>query len=153
VSAVPSIRSPQLDALVRKISRAMDVGVSRRAMTLIGGDLVRSTRKRIGSEKRAPDGTPWVAWSDDYEARKKPGTMLRQSGTLMRSIAAIVGTDQIEVGSDDIKAAVHQYGHTVTSGPFAGKHIPARPYLGLSDSDEASIHDRIMDDFRRRFAA
>jgi phage virion morphogenesis protein len=148
----PVIRTAGLDALVRKLSRAVDTGVSRRAMTLIGNDLVRSTKRRIASEKRAPDGTPWVAWSDDYEAHKKPGTMLRQSGALHRSIASIVGDDQIEVGSDDIKAAVHQYGHTVTSGPFAGKHIPARPYLGLSDGDEASIHDRIIDDMRRRFA-
>jgi phage virion morphogenesis protein len=152
VSGVARIDARGLNAVMRKISRTMDDAPSRRVMTLIGGDLVRSTKRRISSEKRAPDGTPWVAWSDDYEARKKPGTMLRQSGALLRSIVGNVGDDTIEIGSDDIKAAVHQYGHTVTSGPFAGKHIPARPYLGLSDADEASIHDRVMDDMRRRFA-
>lgn len=153
MSAIPSIRSPELGAMMRKLTRIVEYSPSRRVMTLIGGDLVRSTKRRISSEKRAPDGTPWVAWSDDYEARKKPGTMLKMSGALLRSIQAIVGADLIEIGSDDIKAGVHQYGHTVSSGPFAGKHIPARPYLGLSDADQSSIHDRIVDDIRRSFAA
>lgn len=153
MSAVPQLHAPELDALVRRLNRAMDEGVSQKAMRLIGADLVRSTRKRITSTKSDPDGTPWVAWSDDYEARKKPGTMLRQSRALERSIVGVVSGDTIEVGSADIKSAVHQFGHTIAGGPFAGKHIPARPYLGLSDEDESSIHDRIIDDVRRRFAS
>lgn len=152
MSAVPQIRAPELAALARRLDRVVSEGVSERAMRLIAGDLVRSTKRRIASTKAAPDGTPWLAWSDDYEARKRPGTMLKQSGALLRSITSIAGSDTIEIGSDDIKSAVHQYGHTVGSGPFAGRRIPARPYLGISDDDEAAIHARIIDDVRRRFA-
>lgn len=148
-----SLHSPELNALARKIDRALSQGVSDRCVRLIAGDLVRSTKRRIMSEKREPDGTPWVAWSDAYEARKKPGTMLAQSKALHRSIQAIVGSDSIEIGSDDIKAAVHQYGHTIRSGAFAGAYIPARRYLGFSDADERAIHNRMIEDVRKRFAA
>ncbi len=153
VSAVPHIRATELKALARKLSRVVDDGVSQKAIRLIGGDLVRSTKARISSEKRAPDGTPWAAWSDDYEARKKPGSMLMQSKALLRSIQSIAGPDNLEVGSDDIKAGVHQYGHTVSSGPFRGAYIPSRQFLGMSDADEALIGDRIVDDVRARLGA
>lgn len=152
MTAVPQIRAPELAALARRIQRVTDEGVSAKAIRLIAGDLVRSTKRRIASEKTSPDGTPWYAWSDDYERRKRRGTMLYQSRTLHRSIVAIAGSDTIEVGSNDIKAAVHQFGHTVGSGPFAGSRIPARPYLGLSREDEQAVHDRIIDDVRRRFS-
>lgn len=148
-----TLHAPELSALTRKIDRVLSQGVSDRCLRLIAGDLVRSTKRRILSEKREPDGTPWVAWSDAYEASKKPGTMLKQSGALHRSIQSIVGSDSIEIGSDNIKAAVHQFGHAVRSGAFAGSYIPARRYLGFSDADERAIHDRMIEDVRKRFAA
>jgi phage virion morphogenesis protein len=114
--------------------------------------MVRSTKRRISSEKRAPDGTPWVAWSDGYESSKKPGTMLAQSKALLRSITGEVGSDSVSTGSDDIKAGVHNFGHTIGSGPLAGVHIPQRQFLGVSDEDFEMIHRRIVDDVRRRFA-
>lgn len=148
-----TLHAPELSALTRKIDRVLSQGVSDRCLRLIAGDLVRSTKRRIMSEKREPDGTPWVAWSDAYERSKRPGTMLKQSGALHRSIQSIVGSDSIEIGSDNIKAAVHQFGHTVRSGAFAGSYIPARRYLGFSDADERAIHDRMIEDVRKRFAA
>jgi phage virion morphogenesis protein len=153
VTAVPVIRAPELERLASKLAHVLDEAPTQKTMRLVGADLTRSTKRRISSEKRAPDGTPWRAWSDAYKARKKPGSMLNQSHALLRSVQSIVGSDVIEHGSNDIKAGVHNFGHTITSGPFRGVHIPQRQFLGLSDADESLISSRMIEDVRVRLGA
>ncbi len=56
----------------------------------------------------------------------------------------------MEIGSPSIYAGTHQFGaakgafgSTSKGAPIPWGDIPARPFLGLSDADEADIRDLI----------
>jgi len=104
------------------------------------GALVESqTRRRIQEEKESPEGEAWEAWSERYAATRHGGNSLLQGeGDLLDSIQYLAGDDEVEVGSNLVYAATHQYGDP-------GRGIPARPYLGLSDEDEQEIDELIRD--------
>lgn len=108
----------------------------------IGALLESSTKRRISDEKRAPDGTPWAPWSEDYGATQRPGqTILMSEGDLLDSIQAVTGLSEIKWGSNLVYAAIHQFG-----GADVGKpELPARPYLGLSDQDARDIRETVAD--------
>lgn len=121
----------------------------------IGRALVAGAVERIGSTNVSPDG---VAWPPSHRATAKGGKTLHDSGELMRSINAWAAPDQVEVGTNKVYAAVHQFGAAVGSlGVWVGndKHgrektvlspwgdIPARPYLGISDEEEETILDLV----------
>lgn len=108
----------------------------------IGELLVGSTKDRIDTEKTSPDGLPWEPWSRDYAATRQPRhSLLVGDGDLRDSIANYSEGGSAIVGSNLIYAAIHQFG-----GDEVGINIPARPYLGLSEEDEADIRDLILDD-------
>jgi phage gpG-like protein len=146
------------DALERLIAAAGPQGLAR-AWRGIGEDLVASTKARFVTGT-APDGSRWARNAEStllkalgerhYRkdgrinaagaallANKRP---LVQSGVLADTIAWQLTDDgaTLEVGTDrfadTIKdgAAVHQLGSR-------DGRIPARPFLGLSDEDEARI--------------
>lgn len=107
------------------------------------GALVESqTRRRIQEEKTGPDGKAWQAWSDRY-ARNRPGgrSLLQSEGGLLDSIQYLVTDGEVEVGSNLIYAATQQYGDDA-------RGIPARPYLGISDENEAEIDELLQDHYR-----
>ncbi len=70
-------------------------------------------------------------------------------------VSQVVGSKSVEVGSNLVYAAAHQFGATIkpTNGKllhFRGHvaksvTIPARPYLGLSDADKNEIVERTLD--------
>ncbi len=97
---------------------------------------VKSTKKRIRDEKRSPDGQPWPVYKNTkYAARKaklKNAGLLVYSGMLLKSISGESTRDTAQWGSNKEYAAIHQFG---------GKHIAARPFLGLSDDNEEDIPD------------
>ena len=123
-----------------------------------------STRDRIQAGT-SPDGTPFAARSPTtlaaYAARKQTsGGILVMTGTLQRQISVDSGSDFAEVGSDREYAAVMQFG--AAQGEFGAAigrtkpsakrpksqdyfvtlpwgNIPARPFIGLSDSDRSGI--------------
>lgn len=134
----------------------------------VGFEVENQTKRRIGSEKQAPDGTPWVELSDDYAAAKPKGDLLELEGVLWNSIQYNVQGDTVQVGSNVVYAAIHQLGgktkpHRIVAknkqalafggGVYKavnhpGSDIPARPYLGLSTDnidDIESILDGFMD--------
>jgi phage virion morphogenesis protein len=112
-------------------------------------------------------GVRWVALNRDYAFAKKGPGILRESGMsggLMGSIAIRAGLDQVEVGSNKIYAAVHQFGATIR--PKSRSHlvfrlggnrvvfaqsvtIPARPYLGIGPQDMDMIGDVIEGAYMR----
>lgn len=98
----------------------------------LGSEVETQTRRRISEEKTAPDGAPWAPWSDAYAATRHGGQSLLQSeGHLLDSMHyQVIGGDVVEVGSNLVYAAIHQFG-----GEEVGRNIPARPYLGLSDEN------------------
>ncbi len=98
------------------------------------GALIESqTRRRIAEEKTGPDGNAWAAWSPEYEATRKSGqSLLMNEGELLDSIAWAVSGDDLEVGSNLVYAATHQFGSEDGT-------IPARPFLGLSADNENEL--------------
>ena len=87
-------------------------------MDRIGRYLVASTLRRFESE-RAPDGTPWLK---SARAVAEGGQTLTDSGRLRRSIAHVVtdGGRAVEVGSNVVYAAIHQFGGLAGKGDGRG---------------------------------
>lgn len=95
---------------------------------------------------QAPDGTAWQALKQPRRPTKKrpayvpagqqriPGdNPLRDWGVLQGSITAqVIGKRRLQVGTDVSYAPFHQFGT---------QHIPARPFLGVSDDLLASIQE------------
>lgn len=129
----------------------------------IGAELESSARLRIQSERRSPDGLPWAAWSTAYaqqraalsrrstrrkassrKARSRGASRLLQlSGALRGSLTHNVLDDGVEIGSNLLYAAVHQFGFDGADKNGRSMRIPARPYLGVSDVDERVIRETL----------
>lgn len=78
----------------------------------------------------APDGTTWQALK---QPRPRGGDKpLQDTGVLMGSITAQVHGNTLQVGTATDYAHYHQFGT---------QHIPARPFLGVSDDLLASIKE------------
>lgn len=120
-------------------------------MDYVGVLLEQSARDRIEDTNIAPDG---MAWPKSLRAQEDGGKTLYKDGHLAASQTHEAGRDQVAIGSNLIYAGVHQDGATITpkngqalqfqlpDGSFVtvGKvTIPARPYLGISEQDEAHI--------------
>ncbi|MCY1648180.1 phage virion morphogenesis protein [Caulobacter sp. SL161] len=135
--------------LRRMQARADDL---RPVLADIGAELESSTVKRFVTNV-APDGVPWPP---SARAKEKPLTRtLVLTGDLRDSIHYVVESDAVEVGSALVYAGIHQVGGTITAkgkalaftlfnGAFVmtkSVTIPARPYLGMSANDNATVLD------------
>ena len=137
------------------------------ALKEIGDILVQSTQNRFGT-KIAPSGATWAPNSPVTVAIKGHGSQLRgESKALGDTIhPQLDGSSAVEVGSNMVYAAVQQFGAkmgqfgrysqiaryrkygekdfrryagTKKGFPIPWGDIPARPFLGVSDQDEADI--------------
>lgn len=111
----------------------------------IGLSLVTSTQHRFETGV-GPSGSPWPP---SIEARAQGRRTLIKSARLMQSITFNASDTGVEVGTNVIYAAVHQFGATIRpvskaklSFMLLGKRvfadqvtIPARPFLGLDEED------------------
>lgn len=137
------------DALARLGWFARRGGALRPLMDQIGNYLANETRLRFETG-RGPSG---AQWTPSIRAAAGAGKTLVERGHLRDSITHSAGHDRVEVGSNVVYAAIHQFGGRISAkaggrlifqvgGAFAQKasvEIPARPYLGLSQGDEAEI--------------
>ncbi|MBP9184349.1 MAG: phage virion morphogenesis protein [Fuscovulum sp.] len=111
----------------------------------IGGLVEEQTRRRIDSEKTAPDGTPWAPWSARHAARiarrnrVSARSLLVGQGHLLEANQQYPGGQDVIVGNNLEYGAVHQFGSADGGG------IPARPYLGLSIENAAEIEELVVD--------
>jgi phage virion morphogenesis protein len=125
----------------------------------IGVAMVASTQLRFETEK-GPAGNPWPA---SLRAQMSPaGKTLFDTGRLFGSFAREAGPDQVAWGTNEIYARIHQTGGVIRAKtkkglrfrPFGGGGkggdnegfvvrqsvtLPARPFLGVDDSDERAI--------------
>ena len=128
----------------------------------LGEYLLGSTRARFSSQT-APDGEGWAQLQPWYlrEKKRNKGRKLTLDGYLRgRLVSQVVGGRSVEVGSNLVYAAVHQFGATIR--PRAAKvlmfrghaakqvTVPARPYLGLSGEDRSEIVERTLEWLQRR---
>jgi len=129
----------------------------------IGEALLNSTRARFLASK-APDGTPWKHLSEATllnRARRASGGRLKNKdgrysrkaalgyafakplidrGNLMGLLDYQAGPKEVRIGTPLIYGATHQFGRG---------RIRARPFLGLSSSDEQELLDILNDHLAR----
>ena len=107
----------------------------------IGEAMLNVTRERFNSQT-APDGHSWAPLSPGY-AKRKPRNkdkVLTLYGHLRGTLDYQAGPQEVRIGTPLIYGATHQLGR----GP-----IPARPFLGLSSSDEQELLDILNDHLSR----
>ena len=125
----------------------------------IGEYLVTSTKDRFPAGT-APDGTKWTPKSsatlDRYGARKSNRVDRRPlfgpTGLLSQQISHEVSATGVNWGSNLIYSAVMQFGaakgafgQMANGSPIPWGNIPARPFIGLSETDEAMILETLAD--------
>jgi phage virion morphogenesis protein len=115
----------------------------------VGAALTLSTQMRF-ERGEAPDGSVWPA---SIRATLQGGQTLIDSARLMQSITWNADARGVEVGTNVLHAAIHQFGGTIR--PVTKKAlrfrigdrwvmasevtIPARPFLGLDRDDEVEL--------------
>ncbi len=131
-------------------------------MKSLGRVLLTGTQLRFRSGK-GPEGQ---AWKTSKRASEEGGKTLRYTGGLRDSITYEATNGQVAIGTNKVYAAIHQFGGTIKHpggtryvvvnavavfvsnafmGPVSGitkPHpipMPARPFLGASESDQAEL--------------
>ena len=109
-------------------------------MQAVGCVIENSTRRRIRTDKTAPDNTKWAALKPATVAarqRKKTlkGDILVDSGLMLGGLTSVSGNSWAVVGTNMPYAAFHQTGT---------QKMPARPIFGLSNKDTADIQDSVL---------
>ncbi|WP_454280520.1 phage virion morphogenesis protein [Sphingomonas sp. Marseille-Q8236] len=122
----------------------------------IGDYMTRQTKARFVSGT-APDGTKWrpktAATIASYKAKRhgnKTRPLIGPTGRLGKEINEVATRDQVEIGSALEYSAVMQngakkgaFGNTRTNLPIPFGDIPARVFIGISDTEERSILDLV----------
>jgi phage virion morphogenesis protein len=132
------------------------------AMDAIGSGLEANVIDRFETG-RGPGGRPW---KPSIRARLAGGQTLVDSGRLRGSITYRAGPRHVEVGTNVLYAAIHQFGGTIRAKaggrlrfkiPGVGFRsprevtIPPRPFLGIDDADRAVVDDMLGIFVRRRW--
>ena len=118
---------PRIDRAVRALGPGAET-----VFDAIGTSLRTSTVKRFEEEK-TPDGDPWPP---SQRVLLKGGQTLTDTARLRNSITHVATAEQVEVGTNVVYAAIHQFGSGDLEKP---KNIPERPFLGIDDDDRNTI--------------
>jgi len=102
------------------------------------GEIVHESVMRNFEEHCAPDGTPWKPLAESTIRQKaKRGRnaddILIMNRILMGSLHPEAYPDRMEMGTDVVYGAIHQFGGMAGRGHSV--EIPARPFLGVRDED------------------
>lgn len=128
----------ELDRVAQALARA-SLSTKGKVLDAVGAEVESQVRRRIDEDKTAPDGTDWDEWSESYrKTRDGQHSLLVGEQSLLDSIQYAIAGPSVDVGSNLVYAATHQYGDP-------DRNIPARPYLGLSSDDERDIMDLVDD--------
>jgi phage virion morphogenesis protein len=101
-----------------------------------------------------PNGRPWAPLSEVTKAKKAKNAerILQEEGHLRDSFIYQIAADGLAFGTNDVRAATHQFGaprgsfgRTKRGGPIPWGDIPARQMLGINDADRAEILDIFRD--------
>jgi len=128
------IEDRRVKAAFARLLAALPVGGDMTpAMKDIGRALKTGTQLRFRAGQ-SPEGTPW---RPSLRALAEGGQTLRLSGRLRNSITFAATKDAVEIGTNVLYAAIHQFGGAAGRGGKA--KIPARPYLGASEADKTEL--------------
>lgn len=136
------------DRFFRKTGKMLShIQNTRPLMKAIGEMSVSSTRERFRREE-GPDGEKW---KKSQRAQDQGGQTLTDTAKLKNSIQYEAGNDTVMVGTNDIRAAIHQFGGDIKPktkkalntpfGPRGKVTMPARPFIGFSDDDIEEAKD------------
>ncbi len=103
------------------------------------GEYLRSSTQDRFKTQAGPDGGPWAVLQPHTLKRKRRNRdkILTQRGFLRKNITyQVTAPGRVEVGSNLIYAATHQFGRG---------SIPARPFLGLGPRDTDEIGAIVRD--------
>lgn len=142
------VRADETQALLTELYRR--TGDVRPALDAIGQILVSNTQLRFVDQKD-PDGQAWKQLSSVTLARRRKkgagAQILRDTGRLAGSIShRLGGNGAVELGTNVVYAGTHQfgakkgsYGKTRKGAPIPWGDIPARPFFGYNDNDQADV--------------
>lgn len=118
----------------------------------IGSAMVKATTGRFDAGV-TPEGNPWLQ-SIRVKMGQGNGQTLVDKGQLVRSITREASESGVQIGTNVIYAAIHQFGGTIRAKNAKGLrfsipgvgfvnvqsvNIPARPFLGINAEDENEI--------------
>lgn len=132
------------EALNQLIKRGTDLTP---AMANIGEELLISHDQRFRDQK-SPDGVPWAPLSEATKSLKSKNvdTILVLNHVLSGTLNYQASSDNLLFGSPLEYAATHQFGRTTSpNSMIPNKEIPARPLLGVDESDRDMILDTLSD--------
>lgn len=112
--------------------RARDM---REAWEAIGERMLHSIEQTFAAEGR-PD-----RWDSRKNSKSSKPILVKSSRLRRRSLTYRVLADGVEVGTNLVYAATHQFGRDFGRGA----PIPARPFLQVLDEDERMIAETIED--------
>jgi phage virion morphogenesis protein len=157
-----SIKITVRDApLIAAFKRVAAPDLRRAILKNIGIALVKSTRRRFATETD-PQGRPWARLNPEYAKGKRGSKILQEQGMrggLLGSITYEASETRVVVGTNKIYAAAQHFGATIfprtadalvfrLNGRLVRAQkvtIPARPYLGISESDRSTIAQVVED--------
>ncbi len=150
---------------LRKLDRtAANLAATLPLMRAIGGFVRDATRRRF-RDQVTPDGRPW---KPSLRAQLQGGVTLTDRGLLRDSYIDRATPTEVQVGTNDIRAAIHHFGGVIRAkgsgalrfslpgGGFAtvkSVTMPARPALGVNDADRTEISALVQDFVDRGIAA
>jgi phage virion morphogenesis protein len=146
-------------ALMAAVNRAIAWGHDPLpTMQNVGRYMEESTKLRFQAGV-GPDGVPWAP---SKRVQAEGGKTLILSTNLMQSVTNEATRTEAVVGTNMVYANIQQTGGTIEPrtakalafqlpgiGLVFAHHVtlPARPFIGLNDNDQAHIGDIIIDDF------
>lgn len=131
------VRAGQLPRKLREAARR--AGNLRGAWEVVGEIVLNSIRRNFDVGGRP---TPWAPRSTLYPGRRANNKLLIDTGRLINSIAKRAANTYVEVGTNVIYAATHQFGRG---------SIPARPFLMVQAEDWPEIETVLRDAITRPF--
>ena len=149
-----------IDQLISRLDRISGIDKAG-VMNAISEGLRTSTYERF-QKGEAPDGS---RWKPSIRARSGEGNTLIDSTELRNKIQSKADATGAAVGTNKIYAATHQFGDERTIRAKNGKYlkfkvggrfvsvpsvrvnIPARPFLGISQSDDEEIRELLEEVF------
>ncbi len=150
-----SVNDAEMISAIRNLQRR--VADMEPALGEIGSRLENSTLQRFETQT-SPEG---IAWKASLRAKRQKGQTLTDTARLRQSITHNVRRGEVEVGTNVVYAAIHQFGghtgprtirpvnrkalywpgaaHPVKKVEHPGSDMPKRAFLGISQGDRRAI--------------
>jgi phage virion morphogenesis protein len=134
-----SITAENADEIRGQINKLLERGVNLTdAFRDIGEELLVTHEQRF-RDQTSPDGAPWVPLSETTLELKPhhKDTILTLNSILSGKLSYAATNTDLFFGTNTEYGAMHQFGGITAPGSMIpGVVIPARPWLGISESDK-----------------